>query len=316
MPAWSTANIPSQTGRVAVITGATSGIGYETALALTDAGARVIITSRNGMKAAEVVATIRKAHPDADISFEPIDLASLSSIAAGAERISRAVPRIDLLINNAGVMAIPTPFVTADKFEMQFGVNHLGHFALTLHLLPKVLSSSSARVVTLSSLAHRSGRINFDDLQSEKRYSSWGAYCQSKLANLMFSMELERRARAENWPLISNAAHPGFARTGLQSTGPRMGRGGRPAPMERLGTWLGPLLSQSAAAGALPTLYAATSPDAVGGALYGPNGFYEMKGSPHQAKIARRALDQATWRRLWDVSEQLTSVTIARPIAA
>jgi NAD(P)-dependent dehydrogenase (short-subunit alcohol dehydrogenase family) len=270
------------------------------------------------MKAAQVVASIRKAHPGADISFEPIELASLSSIAAGAERISKSVPRIDLLINNAGVMAIPTPFVTADRFEMQFGVNHLGHFALTLHLLPKILSSSSARVVTLSSVAHRSGRINFDDLQAEKRYSPWAAYCQSKLANLMFSMELEleRRARAEGWPLISNAAHPGFARTGLQSVGPRMGRGDRPAPMERLGAWLGAFLSQSAAAGALPTLYAATSPDAVGGVLYGPDGFYEMKGSPHQAKIARRALDQTTWRRLWDVSQQLTSVTLARPIAA
>lgn len=315
MPDWSTANIPSQAGRIAVITGATSGIGYEAALALTEAGARVIITSRNGMKGAEVVSNIRKTHPGAEISFEPIDLASLSSIAAGAERISHSVPRIDLLINNAGVMAIPTPFVTADKFEMQFGVNHLGHFALTMHLLPKVLSSSSARVVTLSSLAHRSGRINFDDLQSEKRYSSWAAYCQSKLANLMFSMELERRARANDWPLISNAAHPGYARTGLQTTGPNMGRSGGPGLLERLTKAL-EFLSQSAAAGALPTLYAATSPDAVGGTLYGPDGFYEMTGSPRQAKIARRALDRNIWSRLWDVSEQLTGTAIARPIAA
>jgi len=315
MPDWSTANIPSQAGRIAVITGATSGIGYETALALTEAGARVIITSRNGMKGAEVVANIRKAHPNADISFEPIDLASLLSITAGAERISQSVPRIDLLINNAGVMAIPTPFVTANKFEMQFGVNHLGHFALTMHLLPKVLSSSSARVVTLSSLAHRSGRIHFDDLQWEKRYSSWGAYCQSKLTNLMFSMELERLARANNWPLISNAAHPGFARTGLQTTGPSMGRTGGPSAIERLTKVLGPFLSQSAAAGALPTLYAATSPHAVGGTLYGPDGFHEMTGSPRQAKIARRARDRKNWLRLWDVSARLTGTAIPRPLA-
>jgi NAD(P)-dependent dehydrogenase (short-subunit alcohol dehydrogenase family) len=315
MTDWTIEQIPPQTGRIAVVTGATSGIGYEAALALAGAGARVVLASRNEVKGAEMLARIRAAHPRAEVSFEPLDLASLKSVADCADRLSRTLPRIDLLINNAGVMAIPSRHVTEDAFEMQLGANYLGHFALTLQLLPLVNAGQSPRVVTLSSLAHRSGRIHFDDLQFEKRYSPWVAYCQSKLATLLFSMELERRARVNNWKLMSNAAHPGFALTGLQSTGPSMGLD-RPSFLERSTQWLAPLLSQSAAAGALPTLYAATSPDAKGGTLYGPDGFYEMKGSPRKSKIVPSAFDQNVRRRLWDVSERLTGTTPAIAEAA
>lgn len=316
MLGWTLRNMPPQTGRTAVITGATSGIGYEAALALAGAGARVTLASRNERKGTEMLARIRAAHPDAEVGFEPLDLASLASVADCASRIAKAVPRLDLLINNAGVMAIPTRHVTEDGFEMQFGANYLGHFALTLRLLPNILAAASPRVVTLSSVAHRSGRINFDDLQSERRYSPWAAYGQSKIACLMFSLELERRARAAGWPLLSNAAHPGYAVTELQSTGPRMGRDNRPGFAERVGTLLEPFIAQSAAAGALPTLYAATAPEAEGGMLYGPDGFYELKGAPRRSKVVPRALDQAVWHRLWDVSVRLTGVTTARPVVA
>lgn len=315
MPGWTIAQIPAQAGRTAVVTGATSGIGYEAALALAGAGARVVLASRNAEKGAEMLARIRAAYPAAEVSFEPLDLASLASVEACAERIAGTTPRLDLLVNNAGVMAIPTRHETVDGFEMQLGANYLGHFALTLRLLPRLLAASAPRVVTLSSLAHRSGRIDFDDLQARQRYRPWTAYCQSKLATLMFGLELERRARAARWPLMSNAAHPGFARTGLQSAGPSMGRNS-PSMMELLGKLLGPFIAQSAAAGALPTLYAATSPDAEGGMLYGPDGFYETKGSPQRAKIVEAAFDRDAWRRLWEVSERLTGVSLAQPVAA
>jgi NAD(P)-dependent dehydrogenase (short-subunit alcohol dehydrogenase family) len=308
-------DIPSQSGRIAIITGATSGIGYETAKALAGAGARVIIASRNEKKAAEVLAEIRGVYPGREVSFETLDLSSLSSVADCAARIAASVPQIDMLINNAGVMAIPTRHETIDGFEMQLGANYLGHFAFDLHLMPKVLAAPSPRVVTVSSLAHRSGRIHFDDLQLQKGYTPWKAYAQSKLATLLFSLELDRRAKAGGWNLVSNAAHPGYSVTGLQSTGPRMGREDRPALLERFGKLVEPFMSQSAAAGALPTLYAATSPDAEGGTMYGPDGFYELKGSPALAKIVPRALDKNTWRRLWEISEQLTGVT-AEAVAA
>lgn len=305
MTDWTVKDIPPQTGRIAVVTGATSGIGYEAALALAGAGARVLLASRNEVKGAEMLARIRAEHPRAEVSFEPLDLASLKSVADCTDRLSRTLPRLDLLINNAGVMAIPSRHVTEDGFEMQLGANYLGHFALTLQLLPLIFKGQSPRVVTLSSLAHRSGRIQFDDLQFERSYRPWAAYCQSKLATLLFSMELERRARLNNWPLMSTAAHPGFSRTGLQSAGPNMGLDHQ-SFFDRISSVIGPFIAQSAAAGALPTLYAATAPDAKGGTLYGPDGFYEMKGSPRKSKIVPSAFDQNVWRRLWDVSEQLT----------
>jgi hypothetical protein len=179
---------------------------------------------------------------------------------------------------------------------------------LTVRLLPILLAAPASRVVTLSSLAHRSGRIDFDDLQSERDYNHWSAYGQSKLATLMFSMELERRARTAGWRLVSNAAHPGWSRTGLQSAGPRMGRNDKASLQERLGQLIEPFFAQSAQAGALPTLYAATAPDAEGGVLYGPDGFYELRGMPSRAKIASRALDRSVWTRLWAISEGLTGL--------
>lgn len=315
MPDWTVKDIPSQRGRIAVITGANSGIGYETAKALAGAGARVIIASRNERKGMEALANIRAATPDADIAFEPLDLASLDSVARTAARIAVAVPHIDLLINNAGVMAIPDRHETEDGFEMQMGANYIGHFAWTLRLLPKVFNADNPRVVTVSSLAHRSGRINFEDLQWRKNYRPWRAYCQSKLATLLFSLELDRIARAEGWTLKSVAAHPGYSVTGLQTTGPRMGRD-RAGSFDFLMKLMEPVLSQSAAAGALPTLFAATSPQAEGGAMYGPNGFYELKGPPVRAKIAAHARDPAIWRRLWDVSEQLTGLKVPLPATA
>jgi NAD(P)-dependent dehydrogenase (short-subunit alcohol dehydrogenase family) len=308
MTDWTVKDMPPQTGRIAVVTGATSGIGYEAALALAGAGARVVLASRNEVKGAEMIARIRAAYPRAEASFEPLDLASLKSVSDCADRLSRTLPRIDLLVNNAGVMAIPARHVTVDGFEMQFGANYVGHFALTLRLLPLIHAGQSPRVVTLSSLAHRSGKIHFDDLQFERGYRSWAAYCQSKLATLLFSMELERRARANDWTLMSTAAHPGFALTALQSVGPSMGLD-RPSFFERSTKWIAPFVAQSAAAGALPTLYAATSPDVKGGTLYGPNGFYEMKGSPRRSKIVPSAFDQNVWRRLWDASERMTGLT-------
>ncbi|MBB5575109.1 MULTISPECIES: SDR family oxidoreductase [Rhizobium] len=315
MPNWTVKDIPPQTGRIAVVTGATSGIGYETAQALAGAGAKVIIASRNERKGAEVLAKIRAKTPGADVAFEPLDLASLDSVARTAKRITASVPRIDLLINNAGVMAIPDRHETEDGFEMQMGANYIGHFALNMRLLPKVLAAANPRVVTVSSLAHRSGKINFDDLQSKKSYSSWGAYCQSKLATLMFGLELDRIARAEGWNLMSMAAHPGYAVTGLQSAGPRMGRN-RPGFLERFSTLIAPVMAQSATAGALPTLLAATSSEAEGGVMYGPNGFYELKGPPVRAKIVPYAQNKAVWRRLWEVSEQLTGLRMPLPVMA
>jgi NAD(P)-dependent dehydrogenase (short-subunit alcohol dehydrogenase family) len=311
MPAWTIAQIPPQPGRTAVVTGATSGLGYETALALAGSGARVLLASRNEVKAAEVLARIRRIHPRALVAFEALDLSNLASVAACAARIAQAAPSLDLLVNNAGVMAIPTRHMTADGFEMQFAANYLGHFALTLHLLPQLLAASAPRVVALSSIVHRAGRLRFNDLNGENGYRGWSAYAQSKIAMLMFSLELDRRARRQGWHLMSNAAHPGYAVTELQSAGPRMGRRDAPRFFERLMKLAEPFVAQSAEAGARPTLYAATAPDAEGGVLYGPDGFYELKGDVKKAKIATRALDQADWLRLWNVSEQITGVRMS-----
>ena len=198
MPGFSVKDIPPQAGRIAVVTGATSGIGYETAKALAAAGAEVVIASRNANKGQEVVAQIRAAHPGTAVRFEALDLASLASVADCAGRIAESVPQIDLLINNAGVMAIPARHETVDGFEMQLGVNYLGHFAFDMQLMSKVLAAPAPRVVTVSSIAHRSGKIHFDDLQLKEGYTPWRAYSQSKLATLMFSLELERRAIAES----------------------------------------------------------------------------------------------------------------------
>src|SRR5258707_344849 len=220
MTGWSTADIPSQDGKTAVITGATGGLGYQTALALAGAGAAVVLTGRNDAKGQDAIQRIRGQFPNAKISYETLDLASLASVAGFAARFAAAHASLDLLINNAGVMALPKRQTTADGFEMQFGTNYLGHYALTAHLLPLLRRGNQPRVVNLSSLAHRSGAIDFDDLQGAKSYNPFKAYCQSKLAMLMFALELQRRSNAAGWGLLSNAAHPGYALTDLIANGP------------------------------------------------------------------------------------------------
>jgi NAD(P)-dependent dehydrogenase (short-subunit alcohol dehydrogenase family) len=310
MTDWSTADIPPLNGKTAVITGATGGLGYETALALAGAGTNVVLTGRNEAKGRDALQNIRSHFPNAAIAYDTLDLANLASVAEFASRYAAAHTSLDLLVNNAGVMALPRRQVTSDGFEMQLGTNYIGHYALTAHLLPLLRQGDQPRVVNLSSLAHRSGAINFGDLQSAHSYSSWKAYCQSKLAMLMFALELQRRSDVAGWGLMSNAAHPGFARTDLIANGP-----GTNSLMSQLGRFVQPLISQSAAEGALPTLFAATSPDAKPAGYYGPNGFYEMKGPPVPAKIMPQAKDAASAARLWDVSAALTGVSFA-PVAA
>jgi NAD(P)-dependent dehydrogenase (short-subunit alcohol dehydrogenase family) len=311
MTDWTIADMPPLAGKVAVVTGATGGLGYETALVLAGAGAEVVLTGRNDAKGSRALEGICARHPDAVISYETLDLASLASVADFAARFAALHGSLDLLINNAGVMSLPSRQTTADGFEMQFGTNYLGHYALTAHLLPMLRRGSAPRVVNLSSLAHRSGAIDFDDLQGERTYQPWKAYCQSKLAMLMFAIELQRRSDAAGWGLMSNAAHPGFARTDLIANGP-----GATGLMALASATLGVLFSHSAAAGALPTLFAATSPLAQKAGYYGPGGFYEMKGPPAPAKIMPQAKDAAVAARLWDVSAALTGARFDADVVA
>ena len=310
MTDWTTDAIPPLSGKLAVVTGATGGLGYETALALAGAGAEVVLTGRNDAKGARALESICEQHPGALISYEPLDLASLASVSDFATRFAALHPSLDLLINNAGVMSLPSRQLTADGFEMQFGTNYLGHYALTAHLLPMLRQGSAPRVINLSSLAHRMGRIDFDDLQSAKSYSPQKAYNQSKLAMLMFALELQRRSEAAGWGLTSLAAHPGYARTDLMTNGP--GDKGWLALVARL---LRPM-SHSAAAGALPTLFAATSPDARAAGYYGPRGFQELNGPPAPARIMPQASDAAAAAKLWDVSAALTGASFDKAALA
>ncbi|GFZ88324.1 SDR family oxidoreductase [Dyella caseinilytica] len=302
---WSIQSIPPQRGRLAVITGATGGIGFEAALALADAGADVVLTGRDDAKGDAALERIRALHPQATIRYAHLDLASLASVSAFADRFAQEHDALDLLINNGGVMVPPKRFTTADGFELQFGTNYLGHFALTHHLLPLLRKGRKPRVVNVSSLAHRQmAAIHFDDLQWQRRYHPWQAYAQSKLALLMFGLTLQRRSDALGWGLMSNTCHPGYARTGLQTSGPNLGKD-KP---QKFGSLLEPVLSQSAAEGAWPTLLAATSPDARGATYYGPQGLFGLKGPPGVSSIGKRARDQTVAERLWEVSEQLTGV--------
>jgi len=311
MTDWTTADIPPLNGKTAVITGATGGLGYETARALAGAGALVVLTGRNETKGRNAIQKISGQFPLAKVSYETLDLANLASVADFAERFAAAHQSLDLLINNAGVMALPTRQTTSDGFEMQFGTNYLGHYALTAHLLPWLRRGNQPRVVNLSSLVHRWGTIDFDDLQSLRSYAPGKAYSQSKLAMLMFALELQRRSDAAGWGLMSNAAHPGYARTDLIANGP-----GASGLLWQLNKSLQPFVSHSAAEGALPTLFAATSPEAKAAGYYGPNWFYELKGPPVPAKIMPRAKDAAVAARLWDVSAALTGVSFDQVAAA
>jgi NAD(P)-dependent dehydrogenase (short-subunit alcohol dehydrogenase family) len=306
MDTWTSKDIPDLSGKLAIVTGATGGLGLETARELAAAGAEVVLAGRNPEKGAKAETAIREKTPHANVRFEQVDLASLASIAAFSDRLLAQGRPIDILINNAGVMALPKRQVTADGFEMQFGTNYLSHFALTGRLLP-LLIAGKARVVQLSSMAHRGGRIRLDDLNYEHAYKPWPVYQQSKLAMLMFAIELDRRSQAQGWGLTSVAAHPGFARTDLIANGPAAsGTGGL---LLAVGSLLQPFVSHSAADGALPTVMAATLPTAKGGDYYGPQRAMEMKGPPGPAEIKPQAKDTDVAARLWTASEQMTGVT-------
>jgi NAD(P)-dependent dehydrogenase (short-subunit alcohol dehydrogenase family) len=309
MQSWTTRDIPSQQGRLAVITGATGGLGYETALALAGAGAQVILTGRNQAKGAVALANIRVVHPAADIRYETLDLGSLASVHEFAEGFKRRHGALDILVNNGGVMAPPTRQVTADAFELQFGTNYLSHFVLTALLLPALRQGRGARVVNLSSLAHGFGAsIHFDDLNWQRHYVAFEAYGQSKLALLMFSFELQRRSDAQGWGLLSLAAHPGMASTSLLSNGQRLCSSRRADLIDTVIGWLPSMLVRSARQGALPSLYAATSADVVKAGYYGPIGYREIVGRVGNASVAPGARDLAVAARLWEASEALTGV--------
>jgi NAD(P)-dependent dehydrogenase (short-subunit alcohol dehydrogenase family) len=302
---WTAEEIPDQHGRIAVVTGANSGLGLVTAKELARKGARVVMACRNTGKGAAAEQSIRQEIPGADLEVASLDLSSLDSVRAFAAGFSGG---LDLLINNAGVMAPPRG-TTTDGFETQFGTNHLGHFALTGLLLGAMDGREDARVVTLSSGAHRIGRINFDNLQSEGGYNRWRAYGQSKLSNLLFARELDRRLRAAGSLIGSFAAHPGYAATNLQSAGPPL--------LDRfVMAFSNRVLAQSAEMGALPTLYAATFPGLESGTFVGPDGLAEQRGYPHPVGSSSAGRDMQTARRLWEVSETLTGVHYALPAGA
>ena len=307
MTGWTEADIPSQHGRLAVVTGATGatgGIGYETAFALARHGAEVVLASRNDRKGAAALQRIRAAHPGAGVSFESLDLGSLRSVAACAERLLAAGRGIDVLVNNAGIMALPHRQETEDGFERQFGTNYLGHFALTARLLP-LLRGRKARVVNVSSLASWQGAIGRDGMPEGGGYAPMRDYAHSKLAMLMFALELQRRSDAGGWGLLGIAAHPGWARTDIIANGPA--GDGRVRGLWRVAELLAPVLGQSASAGARPILFAATAPDAAGGGYYGPSGMF-LSGPPAPTRLPPQARDAATAASLWDASQRLTGV--------
>jgi NAD(P)-dependent dehydrogenase (short-subunit alcohol dehydrogenase family) len=313
---WTLDDMPDLTGRIAIVTGANSGLGYETALGLARKSAHVIIACRSVEKGDAAREQIRQEVPNAAPDVMELDLASLASIQAFARAFEEKYDALHLLINNAGVMALPRR-ETADGFEMQFGTNHLGHFALTGHLIDRLLDTPHSRIVTVSSGLHHRGVMNFDDLQGERTYDKWRAYSQSKLANLLFAFELQRKLNAPETTTISVGAHPGYAATNLQYAGPDM----EGARVQRWVTSLANrLIAQDAAQGALPTLYAAAAPDVQGGDYIGPDGWQEMRGHPTQVAPSAAAQDADAAARLWQVSVELTDVTYAalaeRPTAA
>ena len=295
---WTADEIPDQTGRLAIVTGANSGLGRVTALELARHGAEVVVTCRSVEKGEEAAEEIRSAASGPEPRVEELDLASLDSVRAFASRFANEP--VDLLVNNAGVMMCPRE-TTEDGFERQLGTNHLGHFALTGLLLDSLARAKAARVVTVSSIEHRGGRIDFDDLQLEDGYDPRGSYQRSKLANALFAVELDRRLRAAESSVTSVFAHPGYSDTNLQRTGPT----GLMRGVLEIGNRL---LAQSAEQGALPQLYAATAADVEGGDYIGPDGWREMRGHPTKVKARRAAYDPELGERLWRVSEELTGV--------
>ena len=310
---WSYEEIPDQTGRVALVTGANSGLGFCTARGLAATGAQVLMACRSIDRGERAAAEIRGQLPKAQLTVVGLDLADLTSIQQCAETVHKGWERLDILVNNAG-LSVYTRQETAQGFELQFGVNHLGHFALTGRLLPMLLDTPASRVVSVSSLAHRNARLAFDDLQNERGFSGFGgfgAYAQSKLANLFFAFELQRKLARSNASTISVAAHPGVSATDLIS---KEKIGGESAGLSAkiaflLARLLFPTMGQSASKGALPQLYAATAAEVKGGDFFGPDGWQEMRGYPKKIRAKERAYSEETARRLWQVSTELTGET-------
>jgi NAD(P)-dependent dehydrogenase (short-subunit alcohol dehydrogenase family) len=300
LSSWSIDQIPGIGGKTIVVTGANSGIGYEAARLFAGKSAHVIIACRNKTKGNAAADKIRGEVEDASVDVRELDLANLSSVRDFAAAFDRDHGALHVLCNNAGVMAVPQS-TTADGFEMQLGTNHLGHFALTGLLMNKMLATPGSRVVSVTSAVHHVGKINFGDLQSERSYSPWPAYAQSKLANLLFAYELNRQLRATNANTISLACHPGYSATNLQShTGSNL--------MTRMMAWSNETIAQTATMGAMPTVFAATAPDAQGGDIIGPDGFMEISGYPVKSKSSKRSHDRNAQAELWRRSEELTNV--------
>lgn len=300
MAPWSLDNAPEQHGRVAIVTGANAGIGFETAMGLARKRAKVILACRNGGKAEAALQRVRAEMPEADVHVRPLDLADLKSVETFADGFVKEFSTLDLLINNAGVM-VPLPGRTKQGFELQFGTNHLGHFALVGMLLPRLLRGRQARVVTLSSGMHHMGTLDLDDPNGERKpKNNWMAYAQSKLANLMFALELDRRMQKTRVSTQSVAAHPGITATELQQT----------SKLAYLSTRV---MAMKPAEGALPTLRAALDPDVKGGSYWGPKGMFELMGPPAPSKISARARDEKAAADLWTLSERMTGVTYPWP---
>lgn len=301
---WTADRIPDLAGKTLIVTGGNSGLGYETTRELARHGARVLLACRSPEKAGAAIQRLRSENPRADVEAMALDLASLASVRSFASAFLGRHEALHGLVNNAGVMALPR-CETVDGFEMQLGTNHFGHFALTGWLLPSLLATPASRVVNLSSTMHRTGRMRWDDLHGKRGYGKWTAYGQSKLANLLFAYELQRRLAAKGAQAISVACHPGYAATNLQFAGPRM-QGS--SLLETGAGLLNRIFAQSAAMGALPTLYAATAPGVRGGEYYGPGGFAEMWGPPKLVRSSRRSHDAADAAKLWEISEDATGV--------
>lgn len=311
---WTPAEIPAQRGKLAYITGANSGIGYHAALELARAGCAVVLACRDLERGAAAKARILAAVPQAELEVELLDLANLESVEAAAERFLATGRALDLLINNAGVMALPERRVTKEGFELQLGTNHFGHFALTGRMLPALLRGGNGapgagcpRVVTVSSIAHRGATLEFANLQWESGYKPWPAYRRTKLANLLFGLELQRRLERAQATAMSVVVHPGVSNTNLFAAGP--GQGGGIAA--KLAPLVIALIAQTDAQGAWPTLYGAVNPEARGGHFYGPDGWREMRGYPVEVRAETQAYDEALAARLWEVSEKLTGVRYA-----
>ena len=308
---WTSADVPGQSGRTAVVTGASSGLGLETALVLAQRGSAVVLACRDVAKAERAAGHIRSSAGQAAVRVVHLDLASLASVREAAEQIRLTCPRLDLLINNAGVMAVPCQR-TQDGFELTFATNHLGHFALTGLLLDRLLAVPGSRIVTVSSNAHQRGVMHFDDLQLRDAYKPWRAYEQSKLANLLFTYELDARLRAAGASTAALAAHPGNSRTQLWRWTPRLTQALYKPRLRMLTFWF----AQSAQMGALPTLRAAADPAARGGDYYGPPGRLQSTGYPVRVESSARSHDKAAQRRLWEVSQELTGVSYRIPVSS